>query len=134
MATLTVPEGATDILDHDTAASQALVSTSGATYLDAFAGVTLVPPVDGTYLIIFEAQVEGTNNGTETQIAIGLNSTSAAETGSERISEGNTFTSLVCTHVAALVTTDDISGIFRNNSGAGTSNVTDRRMTMVRVG
>ncbi len=119
---------------HDSMLSTALVSTTLATYIDAFAGASINPPSDGDYLVVFTCATLGTITGTEVELAIAKNSTSVAESGAEGSVGGNQPGNITVSKVlTGLLTTDDINGIFQNATGSGTASLTTLGRTLFLI-
>jgi len=113
------------------------VSTTSGTYVDALGGSSISPPFDGDYLVIFEGDIKGSTGNTVNQIAIGLNSTTAAAAGTTgRTMQGNggaDIATAIHVKLTGLTTGDTLHGIFRKLSGPGTTTMGDRRITMFKV-
>jgi hypothetical protein len=130
--------GGVSAAQHDTLDSQTIFSTSSTSFVDGFAGGVIEPPADGDYMITFEGEISGSAGNTVVEIGIGLNSTTVAQTGSER-QAGPSGAGLIVSFVSTLVLTgltaagSDISGIIRKVSGGGSAEVQNRRITMTRV-
>lgn len=113
-----------------------LVSTTSTTFVDALGGSSISPPFNGNYFVVFEGNINGSTGITGNEIAIGLNSTTTAAGSSARTMRGNggadvaTATTAVLT---GLTTGDTVHGIFRRSSGIGTTTMTNRRITMIKV-
>ena len=120
----------------DTEFSDTEVQTSSTSFVDAFAGAVIEPPIDGDYMVLFEAEMGDLASPAEEdiEIAIGKNSTTVAETGSPRVDAIKDFSESAVTTLlmTGLVTTDNISGIFRS-VGGGTAELNARRISMWKV-
>ena len=116
--------------------SAAVAATSSATFVDAFGGSSVNPPSDGDYLVIFETIIENSTAAGVGEIGISQNSTTTAEAETDRQSQGPSGamrSALTTARLNGLVVADDIGGVLRKDSGAGTITLTKRRLTMIRV-
>jgi hypothetical protein len=98
--------------------------------------VSLSPPVDGDYYVIFECEMIPLNNAAVGGIAIGVNSITAPNASSVRINQGqaNQPQTVVSTNVfTGLTTSDLIYGVFRKVAGPNAVALARRRVTMIRV-
>ena len=106
-----------------------------AVFADGFGGAVLNVPVAGNYCYILEGEVAGSSASSAIEIAVGKNSVTVAVADSEReIDMGDDMLGSVTTGVLlGLVPADDISGIFRKPSGAGTVSFVRKRLSLQRV-
>lgn len=121
--------------DNATLHSAVETSTSSSSFQDSFSDGYLSPDISGDYLCLFEAQVSGSNNNTQIEIAIGKNGTASAEVGTERVADiGSKSQNMTVTAViAGLISSDTVHGIFRKSSGAGSVKCHSRRITILKV-
>jgi len=113
---------------------QALKQTTLQSPQDAFTGSSLSPALDGDYLVFFEGITRVTNNNGKMQLAVGLNGINA-QAGSERPYEGNSSGSTISIfRINGLVTADTIHGTYQKTAGSGQATLTNRSLTIMRVG
>ncbi len=124
-------------VEHATIFSGTTVGTMSPTFLDAFAGVKVNPLTNGAWRAIFSGEYTASNGNTAVEIAIGVNSTTAAQTNSERVvtpaSANKTSTFFTSIPISGLVVADDIHGIFRRPLGSGSALLKRRRLTIEKV-
>jgi hypothetical protein len=121
----------------DTQFVSTTVSTTSATFQDAFAAQHLTVPVTGVYLLIFEGNIEATNGNTVNEIAIGVDSGGGLVVivDSQRLMQGNggAEISSFCHTFTNLTAGDEVAGVFRRRSGSGTTRMDNRRVTILQM-
>jgi hypothetical protein len=113
------------------------LTTSLTSAQNAFAGESpdfLVPASDGDYLCFFATDIRTTNNNTEAEIALALNTPASTIVGTEhRYTNTQRGFSSSAFRVNGLVTTDKIYANFRKVSGNGSVEIYNRNLFMFRV-
>jgi len=128
--------GTGDAARYSTVFASGQADTTSGSFVDGLGGSTVQPPVNGTYMILFNGNASGSTGNTETEFGISLNSTTSIILDSSRRAQGNGGDRIpASTHtvVTSLVTTDVIRVLFRKSGGSGTSSILDRRVTLIRV-
>jgi hypothetical protein len=113
------------------------ISTTSATFQDAFTGQNITVPATGAYMVMFEGNIEATNGNTVNEVGIG------SDTGggtivivdSQRVMQGNggAAISTFCHTFLNLTIGDTVTGMFRRNSGSGTTSMDNRRITLLQL-
>lgn len=129
-----------DSLVTQTGATQFLstiLSTSLTTFQDAFPAVNLVVPADGTYLIQYEGNILGSSGNTVNEIGIAVDSGggNVVVADSQRLIQGNGGADLstYCHTFQTLTAGWTVTGVWRKNTGSGSSTVGNRRITIIRI-
>jgi hypothetical protein len=110
-------------------------STTSATFVDAFAGGSILVPADGDYFLIFEGTFNSGGNNRQTAIAVGVNSTTVAQATSERIwqTPNDPTTGVTTLFKIALTAGQTVHGLYRKAAGAGSVTAITRRITIFRL-
>lgn len=124
-------------VEHATMFSGLTAGTVSPTFVDAFAGSSVKPPSDGDYRVVFSGEYTASNGNTGVEVAVGKNSTTVAQTDSERLvtppSANKTNTFFTSAILTGLLQADDINGIFRRPTGSGSAQIKRRRFTILKV-
>lgn len=108
-------------------------STSLGTYQDAFPGQNFTVVDTGMYMIQFEGNIEGSSGNTVNEIGITIDTVIVAD--SERVMQGNGGASIstYCHTFQNLTAGEVVTGVFRKNSGSGTTTMGNRRFTVLQL-
>jgi len=117
--------------------SDAVFSTSSTVYQDAFLGqspATLVIDAPGDYYVVFHAQTRLTSNNGEGELALSKNGSVVAGTAVP-FSGNQGFTTNTAAHkVTGLSIGDTVGGLYRKTMGAGSVELGQRSIFLVRIG
>jgi hypothetical protein len=113
------------------------ISTTSATFQDAFVGQNIVVPETGAYMIMFEGNIEATNGNTVNEVGIGTDTGGGTIiiVDSQRVMQGNggAAISTFCHTFVSLTIGDTVTGMFRRFSGSGTTSMDNRRITLIQL-
>lgn len=116
--------------DYDSASGAQ--STSSTTAQDA--GISVIAPVDGNYIVLFESEVKAENNA-EMAISLSTPNTTLENSDSVRVIGGKVRASAVTMQAyISLSVGDEITALFRKESGPRSAYIYNRSIFLQRIG
>ncbi len=99
------------------------------------AGISVTAPVDGNYVVFFDAEVNVTNNNGTMAISLSTPNTTTEEPTSVRENGGNKQqTSITIETYTGLTAGDVITALYRKESGGGSASLGRRSLLLQRIG